>query len=208
MPSTRFLNALPFILQWEGGYVNHPNDPGGATNKGVTQKTYDEWRERWGLPKRDVRALEEEELHRIYESGYWLPPRCDKLQEALDLVQFDTGVNMGVRRAVRMLQSTIRVTADGDFGPITLRAVLDSDLGSTLVEYCNRREQYYRTLAERRPSLAVFLRGWLNRLDALKSRIGLPGVEAARGIDFGEAGFIMKIPDIGVDPDYDLIESL
>ena len=54
MPTAEFIDALPFVLQWEGGYVNHPNDPGGATNKGVTQKVYDAWRAKNGLPAREV----------------------------------------------------------------------------------------------------------------------------------------------------------
>ena len=76
MPTPAFVDALPFILQWEGGYVNHPADPGGATNKGVTQKVYDAWRGAKGLAARDVRQLEEAELQAIYEGGYWVPPKC------------------------------------------------------------------------------------------------------------------------------------
>jgi lysozyme family protein len=122
MPSPAFTASLPFVLRWEGGYVNHPNDPGGATNKGVTQKVYDDWRRRQGLPTRDVRQLEDAEMHAIYEAGYWLPPRCDLLQRQLDLVQFDTAVNMGVGRAVRMLQGALGCDVDGDFGPATRQA--------------------------------------------------------------------------------------
>lgn len=203
MTSTRFLSSLPFILRREGGYVNDPDDPGGATNKGVTQKTYNQWRRRQDLSTRDARKLGDEELNDIYESGYWLPPRCDKLQEALDLAQFDTAVNMGPRRAVKMLQSSVGVTADGDFGPITLRAVSASDLGATVIGYCDRRETYYRTLAERKPRLSKFLKGWLNRLNSLRSEIGLPGYESLLDLDFGDADFIKKIPDLGIDADFD-----
>ncbi len=72
MSSSAFAAALPFILRWEGGYVNDPDDPGGATNKGVTQRIYDDWRKRQGLPPRDVRQLEEAELQAIYEAGVLL----------------------------------------------------------------------------------------------------------------------------------------
>src|SRR5215204_6417735 len=119
MPSTAFAASLLFILRWEGGYVNHRADPGGATNKGVTQRVYDDWRRRQGLPARDVRQLEGSEMQAIYEAGYWLPPRCDLLQTPLDLVQFDTAVNMGNGRAVRMLQTVLGCGVDGDFGPAT-----------------------------------------------------------------------------------------
>ena len=62
-----FDTALAFALRWEGGYVNHPADPGGATNKGVTQRAYDAWRVRRGQTKRDVRAITGAEVHAIYE---------------------------------------------------------------------------------------------------------------------------------------------
>ena len=202
MSSDQFINALPFILRWEGGYVNHPDDPGGATNKGVTQKTYDAWRRRSGLAKQDVRHLEYEELNAIYKSGYWLPPRCDQLDNPLNLVQFDTSVNMGVKRAVRMLQSALDCSVDGSFGPKTLAAVMQCDPGKALIAYCDRREKYYRDLAQRRPRLAKFLNGWLNRLNALRREAGLPSV-ASRGVGSNEVSYTPRIPDIGENPDYD-----
>ncbi len=204
MPSAAFQASLPFILRWEGGYVNHPDDPGGATNKGVTQRVYDDWRIRKGLLARDVRQIASEEVHTIYEANYWLPPRCDLLRQHLDLVQFDTAVNMGVSRAVRMLQASLNCLVDGDFGPGTRRAAESCDLGTAIRTYCDRRETYYRQLATKRPKLAVFLKGWMNRLNALRKEVGLPGYEAAVPLDFGEPGYIAKVPDLGENPDYDL----
>jgi lysozyme family protein len=204
MPSSAFTASLPFVLRWEGGYVNHPADPGGATNKGVIQRVYDDWRKRQGLPVRDVRQLEDAELHAIYEADYWLPPRCDLLQRQLDLVQFDTGVNMGVGRAVRMLQGALGCDVDGDFGPATRRAAETCSLGATIIAYCDARETYYRRLAEQKPKLQVFLNGWLNRLNALRKEVGLPGYEAAVPLDLGDTGYIAKIPDRGEDPSYDI----
>ena len=117
MPSPRFDVSLPFILRWEGGFIDHPADPGGATNKGVTQKVYDAWRARQGQPPRSVRLIEDAEMHAIYESNYWVPPRCDLLSGPLDLVQFDTAVNMGPGRAVRFLQSALRCRGRRRFRP-------------------------------------------------------------------------------------------
>lgn len=194
-------SALKFVLRWEGGFVDHPNDPGGRTNKGVTQKVYDAWRTRQGLPRRDVKQVENDEVHSIYGTDYWLPPRCDLLDGPLDLVQFDTAVNMGVGRAVRFLQATVGCGVDGDFGPATRRAVADCDAGTALAAYCNRREAFYRSLAQRNSKLGVFLKGWMNRLNALRKEIGLPGFEAAVPLDFGDTGYIARIPDIGEDPD-------
>lgn len=202
MPFAAFQAAMPFVLRWEGGFVDHPNDPGGRTNKGVTQRVYDDWRRRQGLPPRDVKLIEEPEVPAIYEAGYWIPPRCDLLERQLDLVQFDTAVNMGVGRAVRFLQKSVGCPADGDFGPRTEQAVATCDACDTIVAYCNAREAFYRDLARSRPTLGVFLKGWLNRLNALRREVGLPGFESAPSRDFGDAGYIARIPDIGEDPSY------
>lgn len=204
MPSPAFVSSLPFILRWEGGFVDHPADPGGRTNKGVTQKVYDAWRARQGVPRRDVKLIEDREVQAIYETGYWLPPRCDLLRRQLDLVQFDTAVNMGVGRAVRFLQSAVGCGVDGDFGPQTERSAAACDLGRGIGAYCDAREAYYRRLARQNPDLAVFLKGWMNRLNALRKEVGLPGYEAAVALDFGDAGYVAKVPDLGEDPAYDI----
>jgi lysozyme family protein len=203
MPSDAFADALPFILRWEGGFVDHPADPGGRTNKGVTQRVYDGWRRRQGLSQRDVKLIEDVEVHAIYETGYWIPPRCDLLQRQLGLVQFDTAVNMGVGRAVRFLQQSVGCGADGDFGPATESAVAACDPGDTVVQYCNTREAFYRRIVENKPSQAVFLKGWMNRLNSLRKEVGLPGFESARELDFGDEAYIARVPDIGEDPAYD-----
>ncbi len=204
MPSTAFQSALPFILSWEGGYVNNPADRGGATNKGVTQKVYDDWRKGQGKAARDVRQLEDSEVQAIYESGYWLPPRCNLLGTPLDLAQFDTAVNMGVGRAVQFLQRAVGAGVDGNFGPGTQKCVADCDPGTALVNYCNAREAFYRSIVQRNPSQQIFLKGWLNRLNALRKKLGLPGFESADdSIDFGDAGYMARIPDIGENPAFD-----
>jgi len=201
MPSSAFERALPFVLRWEGGYVDHPADPGGRTNKGVTQRVYDAWRARRGLPARHVKEIEDAEIVSLYESDYWLPPRCDLLRQQLDLVQFDTAVNMGPRRSVRFLQASVGCPVDGDFGPQTSKAAEACDVGVTMAAYCDRRETFYRRLVEQKGELKIFLKGWLNRLDALRKEIGLPGYEGFVELDFGETGFVAKVPDLGEDAD-------
>ena len=202
MPSAAFEASLPFVLRWEGGFVDHPNDPGGRTNKGVTQKVYDAWRKRQGLPVRDVKRLDDTELHRIYESGYWIPPHCDRLARQLDLVHFDTAVNMGPGRAGRFLQKAAGCGVDGDFGSQTEKAVQACRPGDLIASYCATREAYYRELVRRNASLVVFLKGWLNRLNALRHEVGLAGFEAAPRGGVDEAG-ARRIPDIGEDTAYD-----
>ena len=204
MPSQRFDASLPFILRWEGGFVDHPADRGGATNKGVTQRVYDGWRARQGEPPRSVRLIEDAEVHAIYEADYWVPPRCDVLSGPLDLVHFDTAVNMGPGRAVRFLQSAVRCPVDGDFGPGTEMAVASCDPGEALLAYCDAREAFYRALVAKKPDQGVFLKGWLNRLEALRAAAGLPGRQrmVPRGLEPGEQ--IARIPDIGEDPSFDI----
>ena len=204
MPSTEFTAALPFVLRWEGGFVNHPDDPGGATNKGVTQKVYDSWRTAQQLPIRHVRGIEHAEVVAIYEQQYWIPSRCDVLRSKLDVVQFDTAVNMGVSRAIRLLQGVLLCHVDGDFGSRTEQAAARCDIASTMAAYCDARETYYRRLAEKNPRLQVFLKGWLNRLNALRWHAGVPGAAAVRSVDRGDIGYIARIPDIGIDPMYDV----
>lgn len=155
-----FERALAFVLRWEGGYVNDPADPGGETNRGVTKNTYDYWRlnrrteppfiGRDG-PGRSVRDITDAEVAAIYELGYWRPARCDTLAWPLCLIQFDTAVNMGVSRADRLL----------------LQAGRDPSA------YLHERRNYYTGLANRKPEMRKFLRGWLNRVDALATEAKL-----------------------------------
>jgi len=203
MPSSAFEAALPFVLRWEGGFVDHPADPGGRTNRGVTQRTYDTWRARQGLAGRDVQLIDDAEVHAVYESGYWTPPRCNLLDPPLDLVHLDTAVNMGPGRAVRFLQQALDCGVDGDFGPATLRALSACRPGDALARYCDIREQFYRQLVERKPDLSVFLKGWMNRLNSLRREVGLPGAAAARGIGTDTPGPSRRIPDLGEDPSFD-----
>lgn len=93
-----FQEALRFTLKWEGGYVSHPQDPGGATNMGITQKTYDAYRQKGGLPPRPVREIAREEVEEIYR-GYWAAIDGDKLPRAMAIAAFDAAVNSGIGRA-------------------------------------------------------------------------------------------------------------
>ena len=93
--SQAFGASLPFILRWEGGFVDDPDDRGGRTNKGVTQNVYHAWRADQGLPQQDVQQINDQEVAAIYYQRYWLPAKCDVLRSKLDLAAFDTAVNMG-----------------------------------------------------------------------------------------------------------------
>lgn len=102
-----FEEALKQVLKWEGGYVNDPRDPGGATAYGITTATYDAWRRKQGQATRPVSEIERREVEAIYWQQYWLRAGCDQLDPpALALVVFDAAVNSGVGAALKWLQDT------------------------------------------------------------------------------------------------------
>src|SRR4051794_29751913 len=166
-------DAMKFVLGWEGGFADDPDDRGGRTNKGVTAAVYNGWRDRKKLPRRDVKLITDQEVHQIYLEDYWLAAKCDRIGDPIGLVQFDTAVNMGPGRALRFLQAAAQVQVDGRFGSATMDACTACDMGVLLSRYCAVREAFYRRLATK-PGQGKFLRGWLNRLNDLRDRIGLP----------------------------------
>ena len=198
-----FESALTFVLRWEGGFVDLPADHGGATNRGITQAVYDRWRNEEGQPARDVRRLDDAELKAIYLEKYWAPAHCDVLAAPLQLAQFDTAVNMGCGRAVRFLQQALGCGVDGQFGDGTRRHADACDAGGTVAAYCSVREAFYRSIVQNKPDQAVFIKGWINRLDDLRAAAGVAGFArpATRGHsartapDFGDTGYIAKVPD-------------
>ncbi len=167
----RFETCLAHVLAHEGGYVDHPADPGGATNMGITRRTLAEWRgisPASALDKQEVRALTREEAARIYRARYWERCAADEMAAGLDLAVFDFAVNSGPDRAVRMLQTLLGVAADGIVGPLT-RAQLERQHagGGTpgLVEaLCKRRLEFLMSLS----TFATFGRGWRSRVEAVR----------------------------------------
>ena len=116
-----FPQALAYVRQDEGGFVNDPQDPGGATNFGVTQIKYDEWRHAQGLGLQSVTLIAATEVAAIYKS-MWDAVSGDQLPGGVDYCVFDFGVNSGPARAVRYLQRALNVVVDGVLGPKTLAA--------------------------------------------------------------------------------------
>ena len=126
MARSRFDICLDEVLRQEGGYVDHPADPGGATNMGITHKTLARWRKVspwWKLPKAEIRDLKRAEARDIYRRLYWLPLHAEEMPAGLDLAMFDFAVNSGPSRATKALQAVVGVKADGVYGPLSRAAV-------------------------------------------------------------------------------------
>lgn len=168
-----FEESLEFAFAWEGGEVDDEDDPGGHTNYGITQVTYDSWQREQKEPRRSVADITKEEAKEIYYHRYWRPNRCSELPGFLGLVVFDTGINCGVGTAARLLQRCCKVEVDGTIGPQTLRAANGHKNPHALAfELISRRRVHYDDLIRKNPKLRKFLKGWRNRLDDLLEKIG------------------------------------
>jgi len=164
--------ALSFTRKWEGGFVNHPADPGGKTNFGITQRVFDSWRKSWGLPTLDVRMIGREEVAQIYFHNYWKPARCQQMVKPLAVVHFDTAVNFGVAGAIMFLQEVISAyPVDGIWGPITQGKFEQNNTKLTAQKIIQGRKDYRYQRVSQAPSQQVFLQGWLNRDEDLEKFI-------------------------------------
>jgi lysozyme family protein len=161
----RFARSLSVILHHEGGYVDHKDDPGGATNRGVTLATaraYDLDKDGDGdVDKADVRLLTKDDAACVYRDGYWKAASCDKLPAGVDLVVFDCAVNQGVARAKAFLQEALGVKADGQIGPKTLAALKAANKADLVQRVCDLRRAHYQSLK----TFPTFGKGWMRRLN-------------------------------------------
>lgn len=162
-----FANALAFTLKEEGGYVDNPLDHGGATNHGITQATFDAWKDSLKLPHQDVKLITDEAVKGIYAEMYWTPAKCPQIFSPLDCAVFDWAVNGGVPRSIQTLQDALGVPGDGIFGPQTSAALAAADVYETLKTYNNIRREWYQNRVKQKPDQQVFLNGWLGRVDRL-----------------------------------------
>ncbi|MDD7910878.1 glycoside hydrolase family 108 protein [Pseudovibrio exalbescens] len=161
----RFDACVEIVLSHEGGYVDHPQDPGGATNFGITLATLRDWRGDLALSAEDVKALSRTEAKQIYRARYWQALSCDQLPAGLDLMLFDFGVNAGPGRAARLLQRLVGAAEDGVIGPRTLAATTELATRRLINAYADARLAYYRGLSH----FSSFGRGWTNRTEAVRS---------------------------------------
>ena len=155
--------ALKQVLKYEGGYVDHPKDPGGPTNKGVTQAVYDNWRKSQNLSIQSVRAIADSEVAAIYKNLYWDRISGDLLPSGVDFAVFDFAVNSGVSRAAKTLQAVVGVTQDGVIGPATIQAT-KTYVAMTVT---NKRLAFMQSLS----IWSTFGKGWSARIADVKAQI-------------------------------------
>jgi len=156
--------AIAEVLKHEAGYVDHPLDPGGCTNKGITIATYRAHIDPRGTCA-DLRRLSTEQAVRVYRAEYWDRVSGDALPAGVDLAVFDFGVNSGPRRAARFLQRQVGAFDDGIIGPKTLSAIGSHDPALVVKRLCNARLAWLQTLG----TWPAFGRGWTRRVSAVKA---------------------------------------
>ena len=162
---SNFDKSLIKVLEHEGGYVYHPEDPGGETNLGVTKKVYDNWVTENDLVVKDMQDITVNDVMPIYKKNYWLKAKCDQLPIGIDYIIFDMSVNHGVSRAAKFLQGVVGAEQDVVIGSKTL-AMVDKMEQSDIVEaLCLEREDFYRNLK----TFNTFGNGWLNRNSGVKA---------------------------------------
>lgn len=160
----KFLKCLPIILKHEGGYVDHPKDPGGATNMGITHKTLSEWR-KMPVTKEDVRRLTQDEAGRIYKALYWDKCRCDEMPLGVALVVFDGAVNSGVGQSSRWLQRSVGAHPDGVIGPKTLEIMNGKNPVTVINSVLDARLAFLQSLK----TWPTFGKGWGRRVSEIRA---------------------------------------
>lgn len=164
MAAENFEAVMEHIFAFEGGYVDHPRDPGGATNMGITIGTLRDYRGK-AVTKDDVRNLTKEEAREIYRKRYWDVIEGDLLPSGVDLCTMDGTVNSGPGRGARWLQRAVGASADGKIGAKTLAATDEADDTTTINRMCDDRMAFLRRLG----TWGTFGKGWSRRVESVRS---------------------------------------
>ncbi len=185
MAAASYDECLDRLLVHEGGYSNHPSDPGGPTNWGITihdARTY--WKP--NATASDVRAMPVEVAKRIYRARYWDAMSCDQLPAGVDYAVFDYGVNSGIYRAAKVLQRTLNITADGKIGPATISAALSAHPERLVIRICDERLEFLKGLT----TWPTFGKGWGRRVAEVRAK----ALEMARPRSTAVATHSLKSP--------------
>lgn len=158
---------MPFLLKWEGGFVNDPADAGGATMKGVTLATF---RKFYGSDKTvdDLKAITDTQWLHIFKTGYWDKCGADKiLSQSVANALVDWAYNSGPATAAKAVQKIVGVTADGIIGNQTLAAINSKNARQLFSDIKAARTQFVENIVKNKPLQGKFLKGWKNRINAL-----------------------------------------
>ena len=162
---SNFEQCLKHLLVHEGGFVNHPDDPGGMTNLGVTKQVWEEWVSH-PVSEKEMRNLTPLMVSALYKRKYWDACHADDLIPGLDYAVFDLAVNSGVGRAIKLLQSCVGATPDGGYGSITSALVKkeSSDPVKLIELLCAKRLEFLTSLK----AFPIFGNGWSRRVAEVK----------------------------------------
>ena len=164
MAADNWEQCFALILKNEGGYVDNPSDPGGATNLGCTKATWEAW---VGHPvtKDDIKALTPNDVMPLYKVKYWDTIKGDDLPKGVDYAVFDYAINSGPSRAAKTLQSIIGAVADGQIGPSTLATIQLFEAVDLSEKICDNRLAFLQNL----PTYGTFGKGWSRRILEVKN---------------------------------------
>jgi lysozyme family protein len=157
--------CFTLVLKHEGGFVNHPKDPGGMTNLGVTRTNWELFLDH-DVTEADMRALTPEMVKPFYKKNYWDRIRGDELPSGVDYAAYDLAVNSGTGRAAKYLQQIAGVTADGVIGPRSMEAIKKCDAEDVVDEICNMRMTFLEGLG----TFETFGKGWTIRVNDVKAK--------------------------------------
>ena len=159
-----FEKCFAVVLKHEGGYVDNPKDPGGATNLGCTKKVWEEWVGH-EVTKDDIKALTPKDVMPLYRKKYWDVIKGDNLPEGVDYAVFDLAINSGPSRAAKTLQSVLGVNADGQIGPATLSTLEAANPRDVATRVCEARLAYLQSLS----NYGIFGKGWSRRVSEVET---------------------------------------
>lgn len=165
MAAATYAEAMKQEMRYEGGKVDHPEDPGGRTNMGVIQRVYSAWRRKNGRPDQSVYLMSIEERDAIYRQNYANAIQYDKLPEGVDITVLDGAINSGVSQSVKWVQRALGLTADGVLGDVTLEAINNYHDHDYLVgKILERRMAFLRALK----TFKTFGKGWTARVNHVR----------------------------------------
>jgi len=160
-----FEQCLALVLRSEGGFVQNPKDPGGATNLGVTKATYESYVGR-SVDADEMKGLTPDTVAPLYKKMYWDKVRGDDMPAGVDYALFDLAVNSGPRQATKFIQNIASVPADGLMGDRTVQQVNTLDPADTVAKLCNERLQFLQQLN----TWDTFGKGWSKRVSDVQKR--------------------------------------